>query len=92
MQFLCYLLAHALDSAHGLAIEFLRRELDGGVTGVYTGKLDMFRNGVSDNLAVACHCVHLHLLGMLDELAYHHGVILTHVGSQFKELLKLLLI
>ena len=92
MQFLGNLLAHALDAAHCLAIEFLRRELYGGVARVDSGKLDVLTDGIGDNLAVARHGIHLHLLGMLDKLTDNNRMILTHVSCQFEELLKLFLV
>ena len=55
-------------------------------------KLDVLGNGIGDNLSIACHCIHLNLLGVLDELAYHHRVVLTDIGSQFEELFKFFLV
>ena len=47
---------------------------------------------VGNNLTIASHSIHLNLLGMLNKLAYYHGVVLTYIGCQFEELLKLLLV
>ncbi len=92
MEFLGNLTADALHTAHGLNIEFLWRELYCSVAGVYTGKLDMLRNGVSNDLTVFCHGIHLNLLGMLDELAHYDRMILADIGSQLEETLQLVLI
>ena len=92
VQLLGYLAADALDAAHGLHVELLRRELDGGVARVHAGKLDVLGDGVGDDFAVLCHGIHLHLLGVLDELAHHHGVFLRYVGRQLEEALQLFLV
>ena len=52
----------------------------------------MLGDGVGDDFAVLCHGVHLHLLGVLDELAHHHGVFLRYVGRQLEEALQLFLV
>ena len=59
---------------------------------MHAGKLDVLGNGVGDDFAVLCHGVHLHLLGVLDELAHHHGVFLRYVGRQLEEALQLFLV
>ena len=69
-----YLLAYALDTAHGLNIQLLGRELDGGVARVNTGKLDMLADGIGQYLSLLGDSVHLYLLSMLDKLAHHHGM------------------
>ena len=56
------------------------------------GKLDMLANGIHHDLAMIGHGIHLHLFRMLDELTYHHRMLLADVGGQFQETLQLLLI
>ena len=87
-----YLLAYALDTAHGLNIQLLGRELDGGVARVNTSKLDMLADGIGQYFAVLGDSVHLYLLGMLDKFAHHHGMVYAHIGRQLQELLQLVLI
>ena len=52
---------------------------------MHPGKLDMLTDGICDNLTVLCHRIHLHLLGMLDELAHHHGMFLADIRCQLQE-------
>ena len=92
MEFFCYLATDALDAAHGLDIEFLGRELDGGVAGMYACKLDVLRDGIGQYFTVACHGVHLNLLGVLDETTDHHGMVFRDVGRQLEEALELFLV
>ena len=92
MKSLGYLPGNLLDAAHRLHIELLRGELDCGVARMDTGKLDMLRDGVKFDFSVLRHCVHLNLLGLLNELADHHRVFLRHVGRQTEEARKLLLV
>ena len=82
MQSLGDLSADTLDAAHCLHIQFLGRELDGGITRVDTSELDMLTNGIGKNLTVLCHRIHLYLLGMLNELRNHHRMVLAHIGCQ----------
>ena len=90
MQRLGNLTGDALDAANGLYIKFLRRELDGGVARMHTGKLDMLGDGISQDFTVTGHSVHLDLLGMFDELRHHHRMILRNVGGQLQETAQLL--
>ena len=57
-----------------------------------TGKLDVLRDGVGDNLTVLSHGVHLNLLGVLDELAHNDRMVLADVGCQLEESLQLVLV
>lgn len=66
-------------------IKFLGRELDGGITRVNTGKLYMFRNGISQYLAVPSHSIHLNLLGIFNELGDDNRMILADISSQLEE-------
>ena len=92
VQLAGYLTADALDAAHGLHVEFLRGKLDSGVTAVYAGKLDVLADGVGNDFSLFCHGIHLHFLGVLDELAHHHGVLLADVGGQLEEAFQFLLV
>ena len=85
VQFPRNLTTDALDTAYRLYVQFLRRELDGGVTGVYTGKFDVLADGVCHDFAVLRHSIHLHFLGMLNELAYHNRMFLADVRRQLQE-------
>ena len=59
---------------------------------MHTSKLNVLANGISQDLAILSHSVHLDLLGMLDELRHHHRVILAHIGSQLQEALQLVFV
>ena len=54
------------------------------------GKLDMLANGIHHDLTMIGHGIHLHLFRMLDELTYHHRMLMADVGGQFQETLQLL--
>ena len=85
MKFLCNLSTDALDAPDRLNIEFLRWELDGGITAVDTGKLDMLGDGIGQNLTIAGHGIHLNLLRVLYELADDHRMVLADVGGKPQE-------
>ena len=87
-----YLLRYLLDPADCLYIQFLRRELYGGVTGMHSGKLHMFRNGIGDHLTVVSHRVEFYFLAPLHEFAHHHRVFLRHFSREGKESAELVLI
>ena len=87
-----YLAGDALDAAHGLHIELLRRKLYGGIARVHTGIFDVFANGIGYDFTVLCHGIHLHLLGMLYETADHHGMLLGDVGRKGEETVQLVVI
>ena len=86
------LLTDALDATHGLDIQLLRRELDRRIAGVYTRKLDVLTDRIHHDLAMISHSIHLYLLGMFDELANHHGMLLADIRRQLQEALQLLLV
>ena len=81
-----------LDATHRLYIQLLRWELNRRVTGVYTGKLDVLADRIHQDLAMIGHGIHLHLLGMFDELADHHRMLLADIRRQLQEALQLLLV
>ena len=76
MECLCNLSTDTFNAAYCLHIELLRRELDGGVTRMDTGKLNMLGDGIGQNLTILCHGIHLNLLGILNELRHHDRMIL----------------
>ena len=80
------------DAAHGFYIEFLRRELDGCVAGVYAGKLYVFGDGVGFDFAVLCHGVHLDFFSMLYKLGYDHRMLFRHVCRKFEESLEFVVV
>ena len=80
MQGFRYLTRDALDAANRLYIQLLWRELDRSITGMNTSKLDMLRDGISQNLPILSHCIHLYLLGMFDKLRHDDRMILRHVS------------
>ena len=90
MEFLSDALAHALDSPDSLAIEFLGRELDGGISGVYTCKLDVLTDGISNDFTVFGHSIHLYFLGMFNELTYDDRMVFAHISCQFQEAFELI--
>ena len=57
-----------------------------------TGKLNMFRNGISQYLAVLGHSIHLNLLGMFNELGNDNRMVLADVGCQLEEAFQLVLV
>ena len=59
---------------------------------MYAGKLDVLRDGILDNLAVAGYGVELNLLGILEELGDDHGELLGHLGGLSKEAMHLLVV
>ena len=54
-----------------------------------TGKLHVLGDGISYDLAVLCHGIHLDLLGVLEELADNHRMTFRHIGGKSQEALKL---
>ena len=52
----------------------------------------MLADGVGYDLTALSDGVDLDLLGVLDELAYHHGVLLRYIGCELEEAIELLLI
>ena len=57
-----------------------------------TGIFDVLTNSICDYLAILGHSVHFHLLGVLHEFAYHHGVLLGYIGSQLEESFQFILV
>ena len=92
IQLLSDLLTDTLDAAYGLHIQFLRRELNRRITRVYTRKLDVLADRIHHDLAMIGHGIHLHLLGVFDELADHHRMLLADIRRQLQEALQLLLV
>lgn len=88
MEFAGDLLGDTLDAAMGFEVDFLGGILDGGVTGMYSGKFDMFTDGIEDDFALLSDGVKLNLFGLFDELGDHHRVLLADVGGQTKETLE----
>ena len=86
------LLGHLLDTTDGLDIEFLWRELDGSIARVNTRILDVLRDGVSYDLALICHGIHLDLLSTLDEARDDHWMLLADVSGHLEEAHELVLI
>ena len=85
VEFFCNFPAYALDAAHGFNVEFLGGETDGGVAAVHAGKFDVFAYRIDDYLAVLGNCIHFYFHGVLNELAYHNGVLFAYVGGQLQE-------
>ena len=57
-----------------------------------TGKLYMFRNGISQYLAVPGHSIHLNLLGIFNELGDDNRMILADISSQLEEAFQFVLV
>ena len=87
-----YLTTDAFNATNRLYIQLLRRKLDSGVTGMYSRKLNVFGDCISDDFTVLCHSIHLHLLGMFDELADHYRMLLRYVGRQLQKAFQLFLV
>ena len=81
-----------LDTTDSLHIEFLCGEHNRGIARVYSRKLHMLRDGVGNDFAIACHSVHLHLLGIEHKLGDYHRVLLGNIGSELEELGELLIV
>ena len=87
-----YLTTDAFNATNRLYIQLLWRKLDSGVTGMYSRKLNVFGDCISDDFTVLCHSIHLHLLGMFDELADHYRMLLRYVGRQLQKAFQLFLV
>ena len=81
-----------LDPANGLDIEFLRRELDGGVTGMNTGIFNVLRDSVGEDFAIVGDSVELDLLATHIELADDNRVLLRYFRRQAEEVTEFLLV
>ena len=92
IQLFSDLAADLLDSASRLEVDLLGREYERCVARMDTCKLDVLRNCVLDNLTVLRHSVELDLLGILQELRNHNGILLRNLGSSSQESFELLLI
>ncbi len=68
-----------LDPAYGLEVEPLGREHHRRITGVNPGILDMFTDGITDDLAILGNSIHFDLLGPCDELRNHHWMLSGHI-------------
>ena len=90
MQSLCDLTTDTLDTANGLHIELLPRELDRRIARVDTSELDMLTDRIGDDLATLCDVIDLYLLGVLDELAHDDRVLFRDLGSKLEEAIELL--
>ena len=75
LQVFCDLPGDALDPSDSLDIDLLRREKHGGITGMNTGKFNVFGNCIADDLPVPRHSIHFDLLGILDESRNHDGIL-----------------
>ena len=68
-------------------LEFRRRELYGGVSGVDTGKLHVF--GYSKPyLAVVGNGIHFYFLGVLHEFGYNYGVLFDTLPASWRKRLE----
>mmetsp|Transcript_12334 Transcript_12334/g.25097 ORF Transcript_12334/g.25097 Transcript_12334/m.25097 type:complete len:618 (+) Transcript_12334:774-2627(+) len=81
-----------LDPVLHEAGKALRREQQRGVTRVHARVLHVLVDGRHHDLSLVGHGVHLDLLGSLDELGDHHGVVLGDVGRLGEEVSELLVI
>ena len=52
----------------------------------------MLADGVGDDLTTLCYSIDLDFLSMLDELAYHDGMLLRDIGGQLEEAVELFLV
>ena len=67
------------------SLKFLRGKLDCGIARMDAGKLDMLRDCICNDFAIAGHGIHLHLLCVLEESGHHHRVALRHISRQGEE-------
>ena len=86
------LAADALDAAYRLDVELLTWELNRRVARMHPSELDMLADGVGDDLATLSYGVNLDFLSVLNELAYHDGVLLGDISSQLEEAVELFLV
>jgi len=82
VQFTGYLPAYPFDAPDRFHIQLLRRELDGGIAAVHTGKFHVFAYGVGNDITITGNGIHFNFLGMFNELAYHNRVLFAYVGRQ----------
>ena len=59
---------------------------------MHTGKLNMLRYGIKLDLAILSHCIHLYLLGLLNEFRHNYGVFLRYVGRKLEETCELVFV
>ena len=76
IQCLGNLTADAFDATDSFHIQLLRRKLNSGITGVYTGKLNMFADCIGYDFTILRHSIHFHFLRMFDKLTYYHRMLL----------------
>ena len=81
MQFLRNLTAYTFYTTNSLNVKFLRRELYCGITGMYSGKLDVLRYSVCNDLTFIGNRIHFYFLGMFYETAYNNRVIFWYIRS-----------
>ena len=74
------LLGYVADLTDRLQIEPLRGEHYRRIARMHTGKLHMLAYGRDLYHAPLSHGIHLDLLGVVDELAHHDGVVGAHLG------------
>ena len=80
------------DSANRFDVQFLRREDDRRVAGMDAGKLDVFGNGVGDNLPVLSDSVEFNLFGVDNKFRNDDRVLLRHVRRQGEEMIQFRLV
>ena len=52
----------------------------------------MFGDSVGDDFTVFGYCIKVNFLGMLDELAHYHWMLLADIGCKLEEALKFILV
>ena len=82
MQLLGNLLADALDASDCLTVKFLGRELDCGVTGMDSCKLDVLGNRIFHHFAILGNGIKLDLFRSLHKLGNNHRILFGYLGSQ----------
>ncbi|EJP32999.1 hypothetical protein HMPREF1146_0001 [Prevotella sp. MSX73] len=88
VEFAGYLPRDFLDLAYGGVVDVQGGEAYRGITRVYAGIFDVLGDGIFHHLALVGHGIELYLLGLLHELAHHHGIVFRHLGGHAEETLE----
>lgn len=89
MEFAGNLLRDTFDAAMGFKVDFLGRVLYSGITGVYSGKFNVFADGVEYDFALLGDGIKFDFFGFLNKLGDNNRVLLADIGGQTEEALKL---
>ena len=92
IQLLGYRPGNFLNPADSFDIQFLSREHNGRITGVYSRKFHVFTDSVCFYHTFLCHRINLHLFRLLYKLGDYHRMVFRHLCRQFQEMEQLLFV